>query len=137
MPSLHHHLRRVLTAQATTTLALTTLILLVTAASTGTSTLPTLGLTRTKAVAFGAAIGMLTTIATARSVLKSTDTTKHTTDAGTGIIPLYTGLAIKLTLVAGGTLFGMTHLNLSPLLMLLGYLTMQLGYAWAALRPSR
>ncbi|MGR3984547.1 MAG: hypothetical protein OD817_04730 [Gammaproteobacteria bacterium] len=121
--------RRVLAAQAALALAVMALALAATALHAGMAALPALGLMRAKAAAFGALLGMLATLVTARSVLQSAKAAEHA--AGMAILPVYAGLLMKLLLVAGGAFAGLVWLQLGPLFVLLGYITMQAGYFWA------
>ena len=80
----------------------------------GPAALPEAGLQRAKAAAFGALLGMLATVVTARSVLKSGEAAaRH--PAGLAILPVYSGLLVKLLLVAGGAFAGLVWLQLGPL----------------------
>lgn len=87
-----------------------------------------LGLGRAGAVAFGAVLGMLATMVTARSVIQSSRAAETSHFA---LLPLYSGLLFKLVLVAGGVFVGLVYLGLMPLYVLLGYITLQAGYFWA------
>ncbi len=122
--------RRVLAAQAALALGVVALALIATALHPGPAALPEAGLQRAKAAAFGALLGMLATVVTARSVLKSGEAAaRH--PSGLAILPVYSGLLVKLLLVAGGAFAGLVWLQLGPLFLLLGYITMQAGYLWA------
>lgn len=84
---------------------------------------------RAKSLAFGALLGILVTLVTARSVLKSSrvaEDERH--GAHLAMLPIYAGLLFKLVIVAGGTFFGLAYLRLAPLYIVLGYIAMQAGY---------
>ncbi|MGR3914945.1 MAG: hypothetical protein OD918_10635 [Gammaproteobacteria bacterium] len=131
-PAFAQAVRRVLAAQAALAVMLVAVALVATALHPGMAALPTLGLLRAKAAAFGALLGMLATVLTARSVLQSGKAIARADgSAGFAALPLYAGLLMKLLLVAGGAFAGMVWLQLGPLFVLLGYITMQAGYAWA------
>ena len=123
--------RRVLAAQAALALGVIALAVIATALHPGPAALPEVGLQRAKAAAFGALLGMLATIVTARSVLKSGEAAARY-PPGLAMLPVYTGLLMKILLVAGGAFAGLVWLQLGPLFLLLGYITMKAGYLWAA-----
>lgn len=133
--TLARHIRRVLALQAMCALALAAAVVLVTAIVSGPGAVATAGLARAVAAAFGSALGILTTVVTARSVIKSGRAVA--VNPNLGLLPVYSGLLWKLLIVAGGAYFGLVYLQLGPLYVVLGYITMQAGYAWAALRPGR
>lgn len=137
-PTLTQSIRQVLQRQACLALLLVALAFLMTALGSGTDALATLGWSRAKALAFGALIGILATLVTARSVIKSSHAVERA-DLGAqlGMLPIYSGLLLKLIVVAGGAFFGMVYLGLGPLHVVLGYITMQAGYVWAALNPHQ
>ena len=132
--SMGRSVRRVLTAQAAGTLLLLALVVLATALLQGADAAASLGLARAKAAAFGALLGIATTVVTARSVLHSSHAAAQ--HPHFGLLPIYAGLLLKLLLVAGGTFAGLVHLNLEPLYVVLGYITMQAGYFWAGTNPD-
>ncbi len=121
--------RRVLTAQVLCTLLLLVLVMLATALLEGADAMATLGLARAKAAAFGALLGILTTVVTARSVLHSSRAAAQ--HPHFGLLPVYAGLLLKLLIVAGGAFAGLVLLRLGPLYVVLGYITMHAGYLWA------
>ncbi|WP_424947231.1 hypothetical protein [Candidatus Spongiihabitans sp.] len=139
-PALERSVRRVLAAQALLAILLVAVVLATTVWSDPTTA--TLSLARVKAVAFGSLLGILATVITARSVIKSSQAaTEHSPKQGhgesnasahLGMLPLYSGLLFKLLLVAGGAFVGLAYLQLGPLYIALGYITMQAGYIWAA-----
>ena len=136
--TLEHSIRRVLAAQAVLALALVALVALATLLWSGPAALKTLGLARAQAVAFGSLLGILATVATARSVIKSGKAVANPhIDPHFGMLPLYSGLLFKLLIVAGGAFLGLVYLRLGPLYVVLGYITMQAGYVWAAVNPDR
>ena len=123
--------RRVLAAQVALALGVIALAVIATALHPGPAALPEVGLQRTKAAAFGALLGMLATVVTARSVLKSGEAAARY-PPGLAMLSVYTGLLMKILLVAGGAFAGLVWLQLGPLFLLLGYITMKAGYLWAA-----
>ncbi len=129
-PGLGRSVRRVLAAQAVLALLLAALMLLATAVWQGPAALATLGLARAKAAAFGSLLGILATVATARSVLKSSRAAEE--NPHLALLPVYSGLLLKLLIVAGGAFVGMVYWRFGPFPVALGYLTVQAGYAWAA-----
>lgn len=132
--TLARYIRRVLALQAVCALALVVLVMLATALAAPAAAL-TSGLARAGAAAFGSALGILATVVTARSVIKSGRAVAD--NPHLGLLPVYSGLLWKLLIVAGGAYFGLVYLQLGPLYVVLGYITMQAGYVWAAIRPGR
>ena len=130
IPILERSVRRVLVAQALLTALLVVLVVVATIALSGTAAVATLGLMRAKAVAFGALLGILATVVTARSVVKSSRAVME--NPHFGMLPIYSGLLLKLLVVAGGTFVGLAYWSFGPLYVALGYITMQAGYWWAA-----
>ncbi len=135
--TLEQSARRVLRLQALFALALILVILLLAVIISGPATLTTLGFERAKSAAFGSLLGILATLVAARSVKKSSGAVAKSTESGPlmGMFPIYAGLLFKLLIVAGGTFFGLVHLGLGPLYVVLGYIAMQAGYMWVAARP--
>lgn len=127
--------RRVLAAQVVCALLLLVLVMLATALLSGPAMVATAGVARTKAAAFGSLLGILATVVTARSVLKSSRVAEE--HPHFGLLPVYAGLLLKLLLVAGGAFVGLVYLRLGPFYVVLGYLTMQSGYIWAAFNPDQ
>ena len=111
--------------------ALTFVLITVTLAVTTTFGEFATGISRAKACAFGAALGMLATLVTARSVLQSGAAAENPARANLAIVPVFSGLLVKLLVVAGGAFAGLIWLQLPPFFLLLGYITMQAGYFWA------
>jgi len=132
--TLERYIRRVLALQAVCALALAALVVLVTAIVSGPGAVATVGLARAAAAAFGAALGILATLATARSVIKSSRTVAASPHGG--LLPVYSGLLWKLLIVAGGAYLGLAHFGMKPLYLMLGYITMQAGYVWAGMKPG-
>ena len=124
-------IRRVLAWQAALALSLIALIVLATALLSGAQALPTLGVARAQAAAFGSLLGMAATVATARSVVLSARAARE--NPHLGLASVYFGLLLKLLIVAGGAFLGLVYWQLGPLYVALGYLIMQAGYAGAAL----
>lgn len=120
---------RVLLAQVFAGAGVAVLAILLTLAQAGAEAALTTGVTRAKAAAFGALLGVLGSMLTARSVLQSANATSRA--PGLAIVPLFTGVLLKVALVAGGVFAGMAWLQLPPLFLLLGYITIHAGYAWA------
>ena len=127
-------LRRVLAAQVLLGVLLVGLVVLATAVLSGPA-VATLGPARAKAVAFGSLLGILATVVTARSVVKSSRAAVK--NPHLGMLPVYSGLLLKLLIVAGGAFLGLVYWELGPLYVVLGYITMQAGYWWAASGPDR
>ena len=131
-------LKRVLVAQVLLGFLLILLVVLGTAVLSGPATLATLGLARAKAAAFGALLGILATVVTARSVVKSSRAVVENPQTPyLGMLPVYSGLLLKLLIVAGGAFVGLAYWKFGPLYVVLGYITMQAGYLWAATGPER
>lgn len=83
-----------------------------------------------QSLGFGIIIGIITTIITARFVLKSARAaTEH---PGMAMLPVYSGMIWKLAMMAGGAYVAFARLNLAPIFVILGYLVMQSGYIWFA-----
>lgn len=131
-------IQRVLLAQVILAFALVGIVILATAVGAGggaiMNAITTLGLGRATATAFGALLGILATLVTARSVLKSSRAVIDNPHLGPhlGMLPVYSGLLFKLFIVAGGAFAGLVLMALSPIYLVLGYITMQAGYFWAA-----
>ena len=126
--------RRVLVLQVILAALLVSLVVLVSAVLSGPVAIKTLGLARAKSAAFGALLGILGTVITARSVLKSSRAAQQSPDLGPylGMLPLYFGLLFKLLLVAGGVFAGLAYFELGPFYIVLGYIIMQAGYLGVA-----
>ena len=93
---------------------------------------------RIQSLLCGAGIGMLATILTARSINKSAKIVKigsgnshRNSGASLGMLPLYSGLLIKLIVVAGGAFIVLGMWRLGALWFVVGYLSVQIGYFWA------
>jgi hypothetical protein len=114
-------------------IALVIVLLLIVAVNSGSAALITTGFERAKGAGFGSLLGILATLVAARSVKKSSQAV--VTNPYMGMFPLYAGLVFKLLIVAGGTWFGLVYLELGPIYVVLGYITMQAGYMWVAARP--
>lgn len=130
VPTMQKSVRRVLLAQAVLAFSLIALALLASAFWHGSG-----ALAWAKGVAFGSFLGIATTAITVGSVLKSSRAARDTPHLG--MLPLYSGLLFKFLLVAGGAFFGLVRWELGPLPVVLGYVVMQAGYAWAAFAPDR
>lgn len=131
-------LKRVLVAQALLGFLLILLVVLGTAILSGPAALAALGPARAKAAAFGALLGILATVVTARSVVKSSRAAVENPQTPyLGMLPVYSGLLLKLLIVAGGAFAGLVYWELGPFYVVLGYLTMQAGYLWAATGSDR
>ncbi len=129
--------RRVLAAQVILALLLVVLVMLASAllSGSGPAAAMTLGLARAKAAAFGALLGILATVVTARSVVKSSRAVVK--NPHLGMLPVYSGLLFKLLIVAGGAYAGLVYWAFGPLYVALGYITMQAGYLWAGTPAGR
>ena len=134
-PDMARSVKRVLAAQLGLGILLIALVALATVVWSGTAALGTLGAARIKAAAFGSLLGILATVATARSVVKSSRAVMK--NPHFGMLPLYSGLLLKLLIVAGGVFWGLVHWQLGPLYVVLGYTIMQAGYLWAATGSER
>ncbi len=110
-------------------------MLLIVTVSSGPAALISVGLERAKGVAFGSLLGILATLVAARSVKRSSQAV--VANPYLGMAPLFSGLVFKLLIVAGGIYIGLVYLELGPLYVVLGYITMQAGYMWVAARPIR
>ena len=91
-------------------------------------------LPRIVAAAYGAGLGITATIVTARSVVKSAQAAAA--QPHFGLLPVFSGLLVKLALVAGGAYVGLAVFNLGALFMVAGYLAMQIGYVWVGLKSK-
>ncbi len=127
LDQLDQSIRRVLLAQVILAVFLI-VVLLAAAGWSGAVAIETLEPTRVKAVAFGAFLGILATLVTVRSVIKSSRAV--TENPSLVMLPIYSGLLLKFLLVAGGFFMGMVYLQLGPLYIALGYISMQVGYVW-------
>jgi len=132
--TLEQSVRRVLLLQVVFAVLLVLVTVLITAIVSGPEVIKTLGLVRAKSVAFGSLLGILATVVTARSVIKSSSAVAE--NPYFGMLPVYSGLLFKLVIVAGGTFAGLVYLGLGPLMVVLGYITMQAGYMWVAAKPA-
>ncbi len=82
------------------------------------------------AAAYGAALGMVGTLISARSAKRSSDHALERPEVA--LVPVYSGAVQKLLLVAAGVALGIVSLALDPLYLVIGLALVQLGYVAAA-----
>ncbi len=82
------------------------------------------------AAAYGAALGMVGTLISARSARRSSDNALERPEVA--LVPVYSGAVQKLLLVAAGVALGIVSLALYPLYLVIGLALVQLGYVAAA-----
>lgn len=128
--------RQVLIAQGLCALGVVVMVGLATLIFSGAAAVPTLGLMRIKAVLFGSLLGIISTVITARNVLKSGQSAAEHQLGYLSMTPLFAGLLVRFMLIAGGVFVSLAYLKLAPLYVIIGYLAMQAGYLWLGFVPT-
>lgn len=131
-----HSVRRVLLWLGVFTVVMALLVLAATAISNPAEA-TALGWVRVKSLVFGALLGGLAVILTARSVVKSSHVAAENAHFDFGMLPLYSGLVFKLVTIAVGVFLGLVYFHLALHYIVLGYSIMLAAYVWEALFPSK
>lgn len=132
--ALEHSARRVLILQAVLTVILTMLAFGYALMSQGSSLGVTQGLVSAAGCIYGALLGMVNTMLSKRSVLRSSQAALKTPQYA--MLPVYIGLLNKLLIVGGGLAIGLVALGLGPIFVVSGYLVTQLALIWVATKAS-
>jgi hypothetical protein len=83
---------------------------------------------------YGSGLSIAGTILSARSVRRASTVAG---DAGqAAMVSIYSGLLNKLVIVGGGIAFGLVVLGLEPVLVVTGYIVVQLSTVWTMLSPA-
>lgn len=134
LPPLKQTLQQVLAVQAMLAVLLIVVVVLASTLWSDSTAVGALTLARIKAILFGSVLGSLATVITARSVLKCSraiarrNATGAEPSAYLEMLPLYSGMMLKILLIVGSIFGGLKYLQLAPLYVVLGYTTMQVGF---------
>ena len=82
------------------------------------------------AAAYGAALGILGTVLSARSVVRASS--RAGSASAPSVLPLYLGEIQKLLIVGAGVGFGLVIMDLGAVFLLLGLALSQIGYVVAS-----
>ena len=81
---------------------------------------------------YGCLLALASTFLSARSVRRTpTDVV-----GSAGMVPVFSGLLNKLVIVGGGIALGLVAFGLDPLLVVTGYIVVQMASLWTLLKPG-
>jgi len=81
---------------------------------------------------YGCLLALVSTYLSARSVRRTPADAVGTA----GMVPVFSGLLNKLVIVGGGIALGLVAFGLDPLLVVTGYLVVQMASLWTLLKPE-
>ena len=84
---------------------------------------------------YGCLLGIGNTLISARSVLRASDAVL--TSPKFAMAPVFSGLVNKLLMVGGGIAVGLIVFKLPPMMVVAGYLAVQIAFVWASVRQAR
>lgn len=132
--NLEHSARQILVLQAVLTGTLILLVLGYYLVSSGSLQGIPHGLGNAAGCLYGALLGMVNTMLSKRSVIRSSRAAIKTPQYA--MLPVYMGLLNKLLIVGGGLAIGLVALGLEPIFVVSGYLVTQLALIWVAAKVS-